>query len=86
MTGSKLAVRGDAWEVNYTYQLTDALSAQARYVSMSYDYTGSNGFFGSSTGAPIKISDIKAGMYGPQMAAQTVSESQDFRLYLRYRF
>lgn len=59
MAGSKLATRGDAWEANYTYQINDALSMQLRYVSMDYEYTGSNGFFGSYSGATNKISDMK---------------------------
>ncbi len=59
MAGSKMAVRGDAWEANYTYQINEALSMQLRYVSMDYEYTGSNGFFGSTTGAAMKISDIQ---------------------------
>jgi hypothetical protein len=61
MIGSKLAVRGDAFEINYTYQLTKALSLQARYVSIDYDYTGSNGFFGDTSGASMSIDDVKAG-------------------------
>jgi len=61
MIGSKLAARGDAFEINYTYQLTKALSLQARYVSIDYDYTGSNGFFGNTSGASMKIDDVKAG-------------------------
>jgi len=61
MIGSKLAARGDAWEAYFTYQLTDALSAQIRYTDISYDYTGSNGFFGNYSGAANKIDDIKAG-------------------------
>ncbi len=60
MVGSKMAVRGDAWEANWTYQLTEALSMQLRYVKMDYEYSGSNGFFGSSTGTAMKIDDIKA--------------------------
>jgi hypothetical protein len=64
MAGSKMAVRGDAWEANWTYQLTDALSMQLRYVNMDYEYTGSNGFFGSATGTAMKISDIKDGAAG----------------------
>ncbi len=47
MIGSKMAARGDAWEANCTYQINDALSMQLRYVSIDYDYTGSNGFFGN---------------------------------------
>ncbi len=61
MIGSKLAVRGDAIEAYFTYQLTDALSAQIRYTKIDYDYTGSNGFFGNTTGAAMKIDDVKAG-------------------------
>lgn len=61
MIGSKIAARGDAWEANYTYQITEALSLQARYVNIDYEYTGSNGFFGSTTGAALKIDDVKAG-------------------------
>ena len=61
MAGSKLATRGDAYEVNYTYQINEALSMQLRYVQMDYEYTGSNGFFGSQTGTPVKIDDLKAG-------------------------
>jgi hypothetical protein len=61
MIGSKLATRGDAFEAYFNYQLTDALSAQIRYTDITYDYTGSNGFFGNFSGASNKISDIKDG-------------------------
>ena len=61
MIGSKLATRGDAWEASYTYQITDALSAQVRYTNIDYEYSGSQGFFGNLSGASNKISDIKAG-------------------------
>ncbi len=63
MIGSKIAARGDAWEANYTYKINDALSLQARYVNIDYDYTGSNSFFGAD-GTPMKIDDIKAGAAG----------------------
>ncbi len=71
MIGSKIAARGDAFEVYFTYQLTDALSMQARYTTISYDFTGSNGFFGSTTGSATKISDLKAAAAGgnPQAIA-----------------
>ena len=59
MIGSKLAARGDAFEAYFTYQLTDALSAQIRYTNITYDYTGSNGFFGNFSGTPSKIEDMK---------------------------
>jgi len=61
MIGSKMATRGDAIEAYFTYQLTDALSAQVRYTKIDYDYTGSNGFFANFSGASNKISDIKDG-------------------------
>ncbi|MEA3491322.1 MAG: DUF3373 family protein [Campylobacterota bacterium] len=61
MIGSKMAARGDAWELNYTYQITKALSLQARYVSIDYDYTGSQGFFGNTSGASMDINDVKEG-------------------------
>ncbi len=61
MIGSKIAARGDAWELNYTYQINEALSVQARYVDISYDYTGSNGFFGNTSGSAMKIDDVKEG-------------------------
>jgi len=61
MIGSKIAARGDAFEVNYTYQITKALSLQARYVNIDYDYTGSQGFFGNTSGAAMAIDDVKEG-------------------------
>ena len=61
MIGSKIAARGDAWEAYFTYQLTEALSAQVRYTGINYDYTGSQGFFGNTSGAAMKISDVKEG-------------------------
>jgi len=61
MIGSKIAARGDAWEAYFTYQLTDALSAQVRYTDVTYDYAGSQGFFGNFSGNAMKIDDMKAG-------------------------
>jgi hypothetical protein len=91
MIGSKIAARGDAFEVYFTYQLTDALSMQARYTSIDYDYTGSNGFFGSTTGGATKISDLKAAAAAGNVQAiatlpNVVEKAQDARFYLRYRF
>jgi hypothetical protein len=61
MIGSKLAVRGDAIEAYYTQPLTKSLDAQIRYTKINYDYSGSNGFFGNTSGASMKIDDVKAG-------------------------
>jgi len=75
MIGSKLAARGDAWEAYFTYQLTDALSAQLRYTDITYDYTGSNGFFGNYSGTSMKIDDIKAGSAGFYAMGGTTDEN-----------
>lgn len=76
--GSKLAARGDAYEAYFTeYLVDDILSMQLRYTYINYDYTGSNGFFGNSSGTPTKIVN---GM------ANTVESAQDIRLYIRYRY
>ncbi|MGC9351716.1 MAG: DUF3373 family protein, partial [Sulfurovum sp.] len=58
MIGPKTAARGNAYEAYFTYQLTEALSAQLRYTKIDYEYTGSNSFFGSD-GTPMKIDTIK---------------------------
>jgi len=86
MIGSKLAARGNAYEGYFTYKLNKALSAQLRYTYIDYDYAGSNGFFGQASGTPLKISDIKSGMYGEKMKSMFVESAQDLRFYLRYRF
>jgi hypothetical protein len=43
---------------------------------MDYDYTGSNSFFGAD-GTPVAISEA---------AGSAVSEAQDVRAYMRYKF
>lgn len=81
--GSKLAARGNAYEAYFTEPLVDnILSFQLRYTYIKYDYTGSNGFFGNSTGTPYTMSEALAG----NMGAQAVKEAQDIRAYLRYKF
>lgn len=81
--GSKLAARGNAYEAYFTEPLVDnVLSFQLRYTYINYDYTGSNGFFGDTTGTPYTMSEAIAG----GMGSQAVKEAQDIRAYLRYRF
>ena len=84
MIGSKIAARGDAFEANYTYQINDALSFQARYVSIDYEYTGSNGFFGSTSGTPMKIDDVKDGaaMWQQLGGTQDPASGQDVYMNL----
>lgn len=84
MIGSKVAARGDAYEVYFTEPLIDdVFSMQIRYTYIDYDYTGSNGFFGSQTGTPMRIEDIPE---SAPMAGQVVDKAQDVRVYLRYRY
>jgi hypothetical protein len=74
--GSKMAARGKAYEIYYTQPIvSDALSFQARYTYIDYDYTGSNAFFGED-GAPIKIKN----------QSDVVDKASDLRFYIRYRY
>lgn len=85
--GSKVAARGSAYEAYYTdYLIEDVLSFQIRYTYIDYDYTGSNGFFGSTTGTPYKIDDLKNNPMMAGLASATVDTAQDIRFYLRYRY
>ena len=86
VSGSKMATRGDAYELYFTKDLMEGLSFQARYTYMDYDYTGSDGFVGSQTGTPIKVADIQKYLANSAVASATVDKSQDIRFYLRYRF
>jgi hypothetical protein len=85
MIGSKIAARGDAYEVYFTEPLVDdILSFQLRYTYIDYDYSGSNGFFGSQTGAPMSMDQIRA--MGAPWSGMIVDKAQDIRAYLRYKF
>ncbi len=80
LAGSKMAVRGDAYEVWFTKKLIgDIFSAQLRYTYIDYDYTGSQGFFGDG-GTPMKIKDAINFNQNP------VDKAQDLRVYLKYRY
>lgn len=84
LIGSKIAARGNAYELYFTEPLVDdILTFQLRYTYIKYDYTGSNGFFGSSSGTPMAISDVPS---GTDMGASAVSKAQDIRAYIRYKF
>jgi len=87
MVGSKIAARGDAYEAYFTEPLYKGLSCQLRYTYIDYNFTGSNGFFGSQTGTPLKIDDLKKSPASQTtLAANVVDVAQDLRFYLRYRF
>ena len=79
LVGSKMAVRGDAYEVYYIQPLLKGFSAEVRYTKLNYDYTGSQGFFGGS-GVPMTMDEAKAFGMDP------IEEAEDIRLSLRYRF
>lgn len=81
--GSKLATRGDAFEVYFTEEITQGLSVQLRLTMIDYEYTGSNGFFGSQTGASMKISDLPK---NADISNSIVDKATDVRFYVRYRF
>ena len=79
--GSKIAARGDAYELYFTeYLVEDILSLQLRYTYIDYEYTGSNGFFGNTSGTATKIS---SDMTNP---GNYVDKAQDIRLYIRYKY
>jgi hypothetical protein len=79
MIGSKLAARGKAWEGYYTQPLTKNLDMQLRYTHISYDYTGSNGFFGAE-GTPYTMDEATAN------GMNVVKSASDARAYIRYRY
>ena len=79
--GSKMATRGSAYEAYFTeYLVEDILSMQIRYTYIDYEYTGSNGFFGGTTGASYLIDENMPG------AGNYVDKAQDIRFYLRYKY
>jgi len=81
--GSKMAVRGSAYEAYWTQPLVGKIfSMQVRYTYLDYDYTGSDGFFGNG-GAAIDITDV-ATLSAYNMNA--IDTAQDIRVYFRYRY
>ena len=89
--GSKLATRGDAYEVYFTEPIIeDILTFQLRATYIDYKYAGSNGFFGNTSGGSAAISDtmmVPNGQGGfVNGASNYVDTAQDIRFYLRYRY
>ncbi len=80
LAGSKLATRGDAYEIWFNKELVGkTLTAQIRYTYMDYKYTGSNGFFADG-GTPVEVDSTQGRMMG------AIDKAQDIRLYIRYRY
>ena len=76
LAGSKLATRGDAYELYYNLPLVSKnLTAQFRYTYMDYDYTGSDTFFGQ-TGTPTDVDSTPG----------AVKSASNIRLSMRYRY
>ena len=74
LAGSKLAVRGDAYEAFFNKELIGhKLTAQLRYTYMDYRFTGSNAFFGDA-GQPHDVT------------GNDIDIAQDIRAYIRYRY
>lgn len=83
LAGSKIAVRGSAYELYFTEPLVSrSFSMQLRLTYLDYSYAGSNGFFGDTTGTPYSMAEAVKGGFG----AMTVDSAIDARLYLRYKF
>jgi len=79
MAASKIATRGDAYEIYYTQPLMTGFSMQLRATHMKYEFTGSQGFFAQG-GTPYTMAEATAAGMDP------VEKVTDFRAYLRYRF
>jgi len=88
LIGSKIATRGDAYEIYFTEPLVDdILTFQLRYTYIDYNYAGSNGFFGNTSGTPYSMNEIRAmEATMPGISSNYVDHAQDIRAYIRYRF
>lgn len=85
MIGSKIAVRGSAYEAYWTQpMISKAFSMQVRYTYLDYDYTGSDAFFGDA-GAPMSMDQV-AQAQAAGMPIDAVETAQDIRVYFRYRY
>jgi len=83
LIGSKVAARGDAYEIYFTEPLLEeAFTLQVRYTYIDYKYSGSNGFFGNVSGTPLTMQEAIAFGQG----GNVVDIAQDLRIYLRYQF
>ncbi len=73
LAGSIAAVRGNAWDVYYNYQIIPHLTLQARFTYLDYSHPGSDAFFGD--------------MGNPENTQFSwVDKATDLRAYIRYQF
>lgn len=76
LAGSKLATRGDAYEIYYNFPvISKNLTGQIRYTYFDYDHAGSDMFFGQ-TGNPTGLMGM----------VPYVEKAQNLHLSLRYRY
>lgn len=81
LVGSKLATRGNAYEVYYILPVVGKnLTAQISYMYLDYKYSGSDMFFDGNTGTPMTAAEAAAAGMG------FVESAQNVRLALRYRY
>jgi len=77
ITGSKAAARGNAYEIYIIQPIVgEYLTLVTRFTRIDYNYSGSDMFAGDS-GIPVKIANSDN---------EYLKSSNNFRLYLRYRF
>jgi len=80
MIGSKMAVRGSAYEAYWTQPIvSNVFSMQVRYTYLDYDHTGSSGFFGDGSTSSEMGSNMSKGM-------DAIETAQDIRVYFRYKY
>ena len=80
LVGSKLAARGDAYELYYTLPLVGKnLTAQLSYLYIDYKYSGSDMFF-DSTGTPMTQAQAA------QQGMSFVDKVSNIRASIRYRY
>ena len=85
MAGSKMAVRGDAYEAYWTQPIIDnVFSMQIRYTYLDYAFTGSDGFFGEG-GTPMSMAEV-SGAQQMGMQIDAIDTASDIRVYFRYRY
>ncbi len=85
LAGSKLAARGDAYEVWFNKELIGKkLTAQIRYTYIDYKYTGSQSFFGEG-GMPLSMDQVRQ-FQALGYPIDAVDKAQDLRFYIRYRY
>ena len=86
LIGSKLAARGNAYEIYYIQPLVgNMLTMDLRATHIRYNYTGSDSYFGHE-GRPMSIGEAYALHKKYPIAPIPVEKATDIRLSFRYRY